>query len=136
MFYKFAGSGAAEVRFRDIRLRVFRMNAPNTSVLLPGSPGNGVFEFIRDPGRMLDKFAVKIHHVEATVGAGRREHAVEPGIGRGKEIFSNFSAFGDEGSAVRHKAAALKEVVHRFANEKVATIPGAERVAAIDGRAA
>src|SRR2546428_5953300 len=121
MLRQLARSGAAEVRFRDIRLRVFRMNAPNASVLLPGSPGNGAFQFIRDPGWVLDKFTVKIHHVEATVGAGRREHAVEPGIGRGKEIFAHCGAFGDEGSAVRDESATLNEVVHRFADEKVVT---------------
>ena len=84
---------------------------------------------------MLDVFAVEVHHVEAAVGAGCREHAVEPGISRGKVVFSHFSAFGDECRAVRDESAALNEVVHRFADKKIVVVAWTEHVAAIDGRA-
>src|SRR5207249_3850980 len=135
MLHQFTRSGAAEVRFPGLRRPVFRMNAPNTSVRFAGPPRSRVLQFLGDPGRMLDVFAVEIHHVEAAVGAGCCEHAVEPGISRGKEIFSRFSAFGDEGSAVRDESAALNEVVHRFADKKIVVVAWTEHVAAIDGRA-
>src|SRR5437016_11230808 len=112
------------------------MNAPNPSVRFAGAPRSRVLQFLGDPGGMLDKFTVKIHDVEATVGAGCREHAVEPGVGRGKEIFFNYGAFGDEGRAVRDESSTLNQVVHRFADEEVAVVVRPERVAAIDGRAA
>ena len=112
------------------------MNTPNPSVLLPGSPRRRGLQFLGDPRRVLDVFAVEVHDVETAVRSGRREHAVEPGIGRGKEIFSHFSAFGDKGSAVRDESAALNEVVHRFADKKITVVVWTERVAAIDGRAA
>ena len=105
-------------------------------MLFAGAPWSRILEFIRDPLRVLDVFAIEIDHVKAAVRSGGREDRMEPRIGRSEKLLACFSAFGDERRARAHEPAALEEVVHRFADKEIATILCAECVAAIDGRTA
>src|SRR5213080_2105286 len=105
-------------------------------MLFGSAPGDRRLEFIRDPLRVLDVFAIKIDHVKAAVRSGGREDRMEPRIGRSEKLFTHSGALGDECGTMRQEPAALDEVVDRLANKEVATILCAECVAAIDGRTA
>src|SRR6185437_920330 len=107
------------------------MDAPDAAVRFARSPWSRVLQFVGDPGRVLDEFAVEVHDIKTAVGSGRREHAVKPGIRRSQEIFARLCALGDEGRSIRQEAPALNQIVDRLTDKEVAVVVRAERVAAI-----
>ena len=100
------------------------------------APGNRVLEFVGNPLGVLDVLAIEIHHIKTTVRTRRGKHRMKPRIGRGEKLLARLSAFGDECCAFGQEAAALDEIVHRFADKKVTAILGRECVAAINRGAA
>src|SRR2546425_6105200 len=135
ILHQIARLGPAQLRLRRDRSPVLRADAPNATVFFAGAPWSRILEFVRDPLRVFDVFAIEIDHVKAAVRTGRGEHRMKPGIGRSEKLLTRLSAFCDERSTLGDELAPLDEVVHRFADEKVAAIVGRECVAAINRRA-
>src|SRR6266487_1699172 len=98
------------------------------------APGDRRLEFIRDPLRVLDIFAIEIDHVKAAVRSCGCEDRMKPRIGRSEKLFTHPGALGDERGTLRQEPATLDEVVDWLANKEVAAILRAECFAAIHRR--